>query len=205
MQEPNNNEVLPPRVARIVVRLASEGIPLRAIARSTEFPSAVVREVLIDAISCGQLIDLPKDDWPPLQNRDERVPQPAGPQADDRSLIIDCTRLFGVTRLQASLLSVLIRRKEASKDMLHQVVETCRHTRLNKSDALEATDPKIVDVVVCHLRKKLRPFNLEITTLWGNGYYMSAEMRKRALDLIATHSKSQDIGVADAEPTAERA
>jgi hypothetical protein len=196
-------EVIPYRLARTAVLLAAEGVPVRAIARSTEFPSEVIREVLLDAQGCGQLVDIPREDWPALQKTEERTPQVGGTNTDDRTLIIDCTRLFGVTRLQASLLSVLIRRKEASKDMLHQVVETCRHTRLNKSDALEATDPKIVDVVVCHLRKKLKPFGLQITTLWGNGYYMTPEMRKFAQQLLGDYAASQELGDTDAEPVVE--
>lgn len=189
----DTSEVLPARLARVAARLADEGIPVRAIARSIEFPSDVIRESLIDALGRGAILDIPRDDWPPTVKRDARTPFPVGEQPDDRAIVVECTRLFKVTRLQASLLSVLIRRKEASKEMLHQVVETCRHTRLNKSDALETTDPKIVDVVIYHIRQKLKPHLLEVTTLWGHGYCMAPEMRKRAADLLDEFRKRQEI------------
>lgn len=34
----------------------------------------------------------------------------------------------------------------------------------------EAPEPKIVDVFVCKLRKKVKPFGVEIETVWGQGY-----------------------------------
>lgn len=38
---------------------------------------------------------------------------------------------------------------------------------------------KIVDVFICKLRAKLRPRGLEIATLWGRGYELTAEARAR--------------------------
>ena len=35
-------------------------------------------------------------------------------------------------------------------------------------------DPKILDVIVCKLRRVLRPHGVEITTVWGSGYYIGA-------------------------------
>ena len=36
---------------------------------------------------------------------------------------------------------------------------------------------KIVDVFICKLRKKLKPFGVSIGTVWGVGYYLSDETR----------------------------
>lgn len=44
---------------------------------------------------------------------------------------------------------------------------------------------KIVDVFVCKLRKKLAPFGIEIATLWGMGYRMTAEAKDKARALIS--------------------
>ncbi|GLQ09210.1 hypothetical protein GCM10007913_11420 [Devosia yakushimensis] len=34
----------------------------------------------------------------------------------------------------------------------------------------EEPNPKIVDVFVCKLRAKLKPYNVHIRTIWGTGY-----------------------------------
>ena len=52
------------------------------------------------------------------------------------------------------------------------------HTALSGIDEPD-TDPKIVDVVVCKVRKKLEPFGIEIQTAWGKGYYLDLEVRQR--------------------------
>ena len=41
---------------------------------------------------------------------------------------------------------------------------------------------KIVDVVVCKLRKKLKPLALSIDTVWGSGYRMMPRVREGAHD-----------------------
>jgi two-component system cell cycle response regulator CtrA len=38
-------------------------------------------------------------------------------------------------------------------------------------------DPKIFDVMLCHLRKKVKPFGVEIITRWGRGWEMPAASR----------------------------
>lgn len=36
---------------------------------------------------------------------------------------------------------------------------------------------KIVDVFICKLRKKLKPFGIEVETVWGQGYHLPPESR----------------------------
>lgn len=38
-------------------------------------------------------------------------------------------------------------------------------------------DPKIVDVFVCKMRKKLRAFKVDIATVWGQGYALADRQR----------------------------
>lgn len=38
---------------------------------------------------------------------------------------------------------------------------------------------KIVDVMVCKLRKRLEPYGITIETQWGIGYYISEESRPK--------------------------
>jgi len=176
---PNTEEPLNPVVASIAVRLADEGVPVRAIARAIKHASEDVRDALHLAIDCGQIVCMPRDDWPVNVLRDHRIPDALGkPKLDEEKTIFNIARLFKVTKLQAALFAVLIKRTEVIKNTLHQVIEGRR--KPNKED----TDPKMVDVVVCHLRKRLVPFGIEIETQWASGYYMTPDMRKKATLLL---------------------
>jgi hypothetical protein len=149
------------------------------MARALKQTTDAVRETVQEAIANGRIVQMPKDDWPVGQSRDDRTPTFIRQnRMDDESLIFSCIRLFHVTRLQASLLAVLIVRNEVSKDTMHQIIESRR------TPGKEETDPKMVDVVICHLRKRLKPFNLKINTLWACGYYMEPPQRKTILEMV---------------------
>lgn len=170
---------IPLVIAEIAVRLADEGIPIRAIARAVKYSSENIRDVLHTALDCGQLVQMPRDDWPIGVARDRHIPDALSAKpVETEQMIFNIVRLFKVTKLQAAVFSVLIKRNEATKDILHQVTEQRRLP--NK----EETDPKIVDVVICNLRKKLKPFGLKIMTAWACGYYMEPEHRARANSLL---------------------
>lgn len=168
-------------VAAIVVRMANEGIPVRAIARCTCTPSETIHEGLREAIEDGVLLQLPRDDWPPHANREERVPQYVKGNFDPSLLVLNVVRLFGVTQQQACLLLMLIKRREVTRKMLHNEIERRRpHPKVE-------TEPKIVDVVICKLRKRLEGFGLTIVTVWSCGYYMPPEDRRKALDMLNSY------------------
>ncbi len=40
-------------------------------------------------------------------------------------------------------------------------------------------NPKIVDVLICKIRKKLKPFGVEIDTYWARGWHMTPENREK--------------------------
>lgn len=52
------------------------------------------------------------------------------------------------------------------------------HRALSKSDEPE-TEPQLVNVIACNIRKKLKPFGLNFETVWGRGYRLSADVRQR--------------------------
>jgi len=162
----------------IIVRLADEGVPIGAIARAMRQPSDEIREHIEDAIATGRILETPHSDWPTDSRRNTRAPCTPAEKLDDAHLTMSCIRLFKITGLQAAMLSVLIRRPEVTKDVLHQVIEQRR------GQHKEQTDPKMVDVVICHLRKKMKPFDIEIRTIWAKGYCMEADMRAKALQLV---------------------
>ena len=39
-------------------------------------------------------------------------------------------------------------------------------------DKDEPGEEKIIDVLVCKIRKKLKPYGIDIKTHWGRGYYL---------------------------------
>jgi two-component system cell cycle response regulator CtrA len=68
---------------------------------------------------------------------------------------------FGLTRREEMVLGTLLRRERLSKEQIMTVMY---------SDRISVPDIRILDVYVCRLRKKLKPFEIEIRTMWGIGY-----------------------------------
>lgn len=168
-----------------VIRLADEGIPVRAIARGTRLPSAEIYEILRDAIARGAIVEMPRDDWPIGSSRGQRAAFNGTPLEDEAALQFACARCFKATRLEAAILAVLLKRNEVTKQQLHFVIEQMRpgDTRDNNR---EPTDPKMVDVIICHLRKKLRTPEITIKTVWGIGYLIPHADREKAMNIL-TH------------------
>jgi two-component system, cell cycle response regulator CtrA len=46
-------------------------------------------------------------------------------------------------------------------------------------NGMDEPQAKIIDVFVCKMRKKLQSFGIEISTLWGRGYYLTREMKDK--------------------------
>lgn len=172
--EPNRS------IEAIVVRMADEGVPVRAIARSTTLSSAIIYNILRDAIEYGSIVELPKDDWPSGSARATRtICLPRLLDSED-ALRFACARVFRATKLEAAILGVLIKRTEVTKEQLHQVIENNRANQENR----EPTDPKMVDVLICHLRKKLKVHGVGITTVWGTGYLIEPEIREIVVAML---------------------
>jgi len=191
LQEPMYTPPLGAPFDQIANRLANEGIPVNVIARSLECPAADVRLSLEESLAAGSITEMPAADWPPTARRADHLP-PHIAAARDNDLVIAFMRTFKLTKLMASFILVLVKREEADKTTLHRVIEAQRATRASRPDNPEETDPKMVDVVICNLRKKLKPFGLTIQTLWGHGYYLDAEGKKQALMLIERELHDRD-------------
>ena len=166
------------------VRLADEGVPVRAIARALNAPSADVRAALTDALRLGLITEIPKDDWPAGMARGSHLPMINGEQRSEAEMLLSAQRVLGLTPLEANFVVVLLKRDEVDRKTLHRVVEHQRMVRNTRPNDLEPTNEKIVDVVICKLRKKLSTHEIEITTLWGSGYYMPEDSRCRVTELV---------------------
>lgn len=171
----------------IAVRMADEGIPVRAIARAVRIPGEDVYNILREAITTGTIVELPKDDWPPGSNRNSRSVFQGTPLEQDDALKFACARVFKATRLEAAILAVLLKRTEVTKQQLHQVIENNRPGD-GEGNPREETDPKMVDVLICHLRKKLKLHEITIETVWGIGYLIAAAQRDLAIRKLTQFS-----------------
>lgn len=148
-----------------IVRLADEGVPIKALVRVFRKPFGDVERLLKEAVDRGEIVELPAADWPSDTRRDTRLPTIAAARGGAPSDFIHAVRAaFRMTHCEAIVLSALVWRGRVSKAALHEEV------------ANEAA-PKIVDVFVCKVRKKLAPFGFEIETVWGWGYALPDQHR----------------------------
>lgn len=164
-----------------LIRAADEGIPVAAIARVFALPYQEVVDILKSAIERGLIAEIPKADWPPGSRRAERVPVNAVHLSDDDIQFL-AKRHFSLTLLEAEFLTSLLRNERVQKGKLHAVIEHLRATkRANQPDKMEQTDPKMVDVVICKLRKKLKTVDeaFAITTIWNDGYYLNPDVKRK--------------------------
>lgn len=69
---------------------------------------------------------------------------------------------WGLTHQETTVFGVLVNRTLATKEAIM--------TALYRSMGKDEAEPKIVDVFVCKMRKKLKPFGIQVRTVWGQGY-----------------------------------
>lgn len=182
-----DQETLPPLpkpLDVIAANLAHEGVPVMAIARSLQKPYADVRATLEYFIDIGGITEMPQNDWPPLVRRADRLPLFLSKIPENDQLFV-IQRALKLTKLMASFMLVLLKRDDANKDTLHYVIESQRALRRSRPANTEVTDQKMVDVVICNLRKRLRPHGIKIETLWGAGYFLAEESRQKIEALLA--------------------
>lgn len=71
---------------------------------------------------------------------------------------------WGLTHMERQFVGVLMRTKVAPRERLFLALYG------NESNP---PDDKIIDIWACKVRKKLRPFGLEVRNQWGVGYYLA--------------------------------
>lgn len=69
---------------------------------------------------------------------------------------------WGLTPTETRVYAHLASRERATKESIYQA--------LYSGAVGENVEIKIIDVFVCKIRKKLRPFGVRIATIWGVGY-----------------------------------
>jgi len=86
-------------------------------------------------------------------------------------------RQLRLTKQEGKVVGALLNNKTVNREAIHYILYS------DKPDADEA-DIKIVDVLVCKIRPKLDRFGIKIESLWGVGYQMPDDSRKRLQGLI---------------------
>jgi len=74
------------------------------------------------------------------------------------------------------LLGLLMRRNRATKDQMMTMLYADRPD--------EEPDSKTLDVMICKMRKKLRPHGVEIRTIHGAGYELPSTSREKIKALM---------------------
>jgi two-component system cell cycle response regulator CtrA len=85
--------------------------------------------------------------------------------------------LAKLTCSERMLLGLLMRRNRATKDQMMTMLYADRPD--------EEPDSKILDVMICKMRKKLRPHGVEIRTIHGAGYELPSTSREKIKALMA--------------------
>lgn len=75
-----------------------------------------------------------------------------------------------LTPREATIVAALVARERCTREALMIGLY---------SDCPDGRDPKILDVFICHIRRKLAPFGLTIETVYGAGYQMPPADRAR--------------------------
>jgi DNA-binding response OmpR family regulator len=104
-----------------------------------------------------------------LRARNEQLEEQLGLCAEPRLV-------FGLTKNESIMFRVLLNNKSPRK-------ETCM-TALFADRIDDPPEIKIIDVWISHMRKKLKPFGVEINTTVGVGYEMLEASKARARELM---------------------
>lgn len=89
-----------------------------------------------------------------------------------------------LTPTQQKLLAFLARFGARSRDQLYAAMY---------GDRLDPPEMKIIDVLVCKLRRALGSYGIDIQTKWGWGYELPPASRRIALDAMRAHEKQQKL------------
>lgn len=170
----------------IVTVFARQGISIATMARAMAIPSDRVEGMCRRAHAADELQMMP----------------PATPDDPRHALLVELTNLRAQLDIAQATIHEMTDAKEVGVDTYTGVARLTRkeavvvaaiakYGRATKSaiyhalygDMDEPREPKIVDVFVCKVRKKLRTVGVEIDTIWGTGYTMSPENVARLKEL----------------------
>jgi hypothetical protein len=150
----------------LAVRLADEGVPLRAIARATSVAAEDIREQLYKAKYDGRLVALPSEDWPPGFPRDQRALELSRLMSKNQRLMQQkVAELFHLTPTETKLLLALVELTMLPRERDDMSCNT-------------------LYVHICRLQSKLKVFGVMIDRVWGWGYRLQGRNQDIVTSLI---------------------
>jgi DNA-binding response OmpR family regulator len=81
-----------------------------------------------------------------------------------------------LTKLEAAIVATMLANNRVCSANL--LIDATRGRGTHK----EHPTSNLIDSKMCHIRAKLRPFGLGVTTVWGTGYKIEDETRARLLN-----------------------
>jgi hypothetical protein len=167
----------------LIVRMACEGIPIRAIGRCLNKTADEVREPIEEAHRQGLVRAMPAEDWA------AGLPKPAPSRIVSGGFVERHTaltlrvqvRLPHVPRFEARFIAALILLEQASHIELSALIREDRPLNL---DSLKQLAHKS--------RKLLFALGFDMQTLWGTGYFIPPEALARLCAKIEWPPKKQE-------------
>lgn len=91
-------------------------------------------------------------------------------------------RALRLTKAEEGILGALLKRQNTlDKESLYVLMY---------GDRLDAPDIKILDVLVCKLRRKLWVYEIQIETIWGRGFFMNPVEKAKVSALYSVHEQA---------------
>lgn len=166
------------RTSDVVTVFARQDIALATIARAMALPLDRVRGMCRRAHESGELQMIPADTSDDRRHAllveltnvraqlDDAREQIRQLMTQKESVAESLVGVAGLTRSESKVVTTIAKFGRATKTSIY-------HALYGGND--EDRDPKIVDVLVCKVRQKLKRHDIEIKTVWGTGYTMDAE------------------------------
>ena len=95
----------------------------------------------------------------------------------NRDTLAPYINVFDLTKVQARFLHALMQREMVARESLYSVLY------FDKDDD-KRPEPKILDVILSHVRKKLKPHNIKIDTVQGVGFSLTLPNRYKVRDAL---------------------
>jgi two-component system, cell cycle response regulator CtrA len=97
----------------------------------------------------------------------------------------DVPIMFGLTGSEAKVLSLLGERDMANRDQFLSALMVGRG-----ADA--EPEKKIVDVYICKIRSKLKPFGITIEAIWGRGYRLTEANKAKIAEYLTARTEAAE-------------
>jgi len=113
----------------------------------------------------------------------------------ERSLTTAFCLLLQLPPAEARVLMKLVKHDHATKQEVHTAI----------ADGNPASDIKIVDVIICNLRKKLASHGVKIVTIWGLGFKLEKSSREKLREILNAHGEDVIAATTPADRTKNEA